>query len=315
MAGGELAGELAFLEREGLSHCLPLTVALVKRELGFQAPPEVAMTKLSEKIMVPLSKNPHYNFVGRILGPRGQSLKKIEAETDCRVLIRGAGSIRNKRNEDRLRRKRGNEHLNEPLHVIIETSQPSVAQATQALARAREIVEELLDPLPDEEDTGKKGQLRALRKLNGQREPPRSPAQEAGDGVGSPYQLQSPDGVRCAPTFQSPVLSTAQHTARGPFASPGRVPFLADAGMTAVAAPFVPTVSSAAVSSTAPHSYYESAEQLIEDAESHDEWRHLTSSWLGFSGSGISTGAVHTASPVRHEFMPYRRLSRSPEKF
>lgn len=37
---------------------------------------------------------PQYNFVGRILGPRGNSLKRVEANTDCRVLIRGRGSIK-----------------------------------------------------------------------------------------------------------------------------------------------------------------------------------------------------------------------------
>lgn len=35
-----------------------------------------------------------YNFVGRLLGPRGNSLKRLEATTECRVLIRGRGSIK-----------------------------------------------------------------------------------------------------------------------------------------------------------------------------------------------------------------------------
>lgn len=35
-----------------------------------------------------------YNFVGRLLGPRGNSLKRVEASTDFRVLIRGCGSIK-----------------------------------------------------------------------------------------------------------------------------------------------------------------------------------------------------------------------------
>lgn len=35
-----------------------------------------------------------YNFVARLLGPRGNSLKRVEASTDCRVLIRGRGSIK-----------------------------------------------------------------------------------------------------------------------------------------------------------------------------------------------------------------------------
>lgn len=35
-----------------------------------------------------------YNFVGRILGPRGNSLKRVEAMTKCRVYIRGRGSVK-----------------------------------------------------------------------------------------------------------------------------------------------------------------------------------------------------------------------------
>jgi KH domain len=35
-----------------------------------------------------------FNFVGRILGPRGNSLKRVEASTGCRVFIRGKGSIK-----------------------------------------------------------------------------------------------------------------------------------------------------------------------------------------------------------------------------
>ena len=39
-------------------------------------------------------KSQQYNFVGRILGPRGNSLKRVEAMTECRVYIRGCGSVK-----------------------------------------------------------------------------------------------------------------------------------------------------------------------------------------------------------------------------
>jgi len=38
-----------------------------------------------------------YNFVGRILGPRGLSAKQFEAETGCKLIVRGRGSFRDKR--------------------------------------------------------------------------------------------------------------------------------------------------------------------------------------------------------------------------
>jgi len=46
------------------------------------------------RLEVPVDSYPNFNFVGRILGPRGNSLKRVEASTGCRVFIRGKGSIK-----------------------------------------------------------------------------------------------------------------------------------------------------------------------------------------------------------------------------
>lgn len=40
---------------------------------------------MTKKISVPQATYPDYNFVGRILGPRGLTLKQIEQETGCKV--------------------------------------------------------------------------------------------------------------------------------------------------------------------------------------------------------------------------------------
>lgn len=37
-----------------------------------------------------------YNFVGRILGPRGMTAKQLEQETGCKIMVRGKGSMRDK---------------------------------------------------------------------------------------------------------------------------------------------------------------------------------------------------------------------------
>ncbi|KAG7257978.1 hypothetical protein CRUP_034612, partial [Coryphaenoides rupestris] len=39
----------------------------------------------------------HYNFVGRILGPRGLTTKQLEAETGCKIMVRGKSSMRDKK--------------------------------------------------------------------------------------------------------------------------------------------------------------------------------------------------------------------------
>ncbi|KAF8708562.1 hypothetical protein HU200_029933 [Digitaria exilis] len=51
-------------------------------------------SNLSGNGFSPWSGLQEFNFVGRILGPRGNSLKRVEASTGCRVFIRGKGSIK-----------------------------------------------------------------------------------------------------------------------------------------------------------------------------------------------------------------------------
>ncbi|XVE80639.1 hypothetical protein DITRI_Ditri14bG0155300 [Diplodiscus trichospermus] len=52
------------------------------------------IVKRTIRVDIPVDKYPNYNFVGRLLGPRGNSLKRVEVSTECRVLIRGRGSIK-----------------------------------------------------------------------------------------------------------------------------------------------------------------------------------------------------------------------------
>jgi len=35
--------------------------------------------------------------VGRILGPRGMTTKQLEQETGCKIMVRGKGSMRDKK--------------------------------------------------------------------------------------------------------------------------------------------------------------------------------------------------------------------------
>lgn len=44
-----------------------------------------------------LSLSFQYNFVGRILGPRGLTAKQLEAETGCKIMVRGKSSMRDKK--------------------------------------------------------------------------------------------------------------------------------------------------------------------------------------------------------------------------
>lgn len=48
-------------------------------------------------IRVCFSSFVQFNFVGRILGPRGLTAKQLEAETGCKIMVRGKGSMRDKK--------------------------------------------------------------------------------------------------------------------------------------------------------------------------------------------------------------------------
>lgn len=71
----------------------------------------------SAKIYIPEVKN--YSFIGRILGPRGISVRRLEAETECKILIRGKGSIKDEKREQVMMNRKGYAHLHDKLHVLI----------------------------------------------------------------------------------------------------------------------------------------------------------------------------------------------------
>jgi splicing factor 1 len=53
---------------------------------GFQPAKKVS------RIDIPTEKYPGYNFIGLIIGPRGNTQKRMEKETKCKISIRGKGS-------------------------------------------------------------------------------------------------------------------------------------------------------------------------------------------------------------------------------
>ena len=38
-----------------------------------------------------------FNFVGRVIGPRGMTLREVESTTGCKLLVRGKGSMKDKK--------------------------------------------------------------------------------------------------------------------------------------------------------------------------------------------------------------------------
>ncbi|KAK6945501.1 STAR protein, homodimerization region, partial [Dillenia turbinata] len=128
--------------------------------------PTTPVVKRVVRLDVPVDKYPNYNFVGRLLGPRGNSLKRVEATTHCRVYIRGQGSIKDAAKEEKLKDKPGYEHLNELLHVLVEAECPE-EMINARIDHAVSILENLLKPVDESLDQYKKQQLRELAMLNG----------------------------------------------------------------------------------------------------------------------------------------------------
>ncbi|XP_044500666.1 KH domain-containing protein At5g56140-like isoform X2 [Mangifera indica] len=189
-----LLGNASVLGQSGLEHASPLTsggiysnggadmnglASRFQSEIPGLVQPTSAQNWLSSRgsssglivkrtirVDIPVDQFPNYNFVGRLLGPRGNSLKRVEASTECRVLIRGRGSIKDPAREEMMRGKPGYEHLNEPLHILVEAELP-VEIVDARLMQAREILEDLLKPVDESHDFYKKQQLRELAMLNG----------------------------------------------------------------------------------------------------------------------------------------------------
>ncbi|RHN67952.1 putative KH domain containing protein, SPIN1 [Medicago truncatula] len=136
--------------------------------MDWQTAPVVPNSHIVKKILrldIPKDGYPNFNFVGRLLGPRGNSLKRVEATTGCRVYIRGKGSIKDLDKEELLRGRPGYEHLSDELHILIEAELPANIVDVR-LRHAQEIIEELLKPVDESQDLYKRQQLRELAMLN-----------------------------------------------------------------------------------------------------------------------------------------------------
>ncbi|ENN75782.1 hypothetical protein YQE_07739, partial [Dendroctonus ponderosae] len=138
----------------------------VKKEPLILPEPDGQITTLTEKVYVPVKEHPDFNFVGRILGPRGMTAKQLEQETGCKIMVRGKGSMRDKKKEDQNRGKPNWEHLSDELHVLL-TVDDTENRAQIKLARAVEEVKKLLVPQAEGEDELKKRQLMELAIING----------------------------------------------------------------------------------------------------------------------------------------------------
>ncbi|ESQ43444.1 hypothetical protein EUTSA_v10013307mg [Eutrema salsugineum] len=133
---------------------------IIKKNPAFKPPADYRPPKLQKKLFIPMKDFPGYNFIGLIIGPRGNTQKRMERETGAKIVIRGKGSVK----EGRLQQKKDLKYdpsENEDLHVLVE------AETQEALEAAAGMVEKLLQPVDEVLNENKRQQLRELATLNG----------------------------------------------------------------------------------------------------------------------------------------------------
>ena len=119
------------------------------------------LTRTQEKIYIPVNDYPEVNFIGQLIGPRGNTLKQMEAESGAKIAIRGKGSVKEGKGRSDAA---ANSNLEEDLHCLITAdSEEKVAAAIRAVER----VIENAASTPEAQNDLKKNQLRQLATLNG----------------------------------------------------------------------------------------------------------------------------------------------------
>lgn len=150
-----------------------LVGAALKTIPGYQAPRDfrrIQPSLITEKVYIPFKDFPDANFIGPILGPRGQSLTDMNKQTGANIAIRGKGSVK----EGKAGHRRGNRNetaammttddQQEPLHCLIR------ADTQEKVDHAKKLVNEVIEAVastPDEQNQRKRDQLRRLAIMNG----------------------------------------------------------------------------------------------------------------------------------------------------
>lgn len=134
---------------------------LIRIDCNYVPPSDYQRQKPFKKLYIPIKEFPTYNFLGLLIGPRGNTQKKLESDYLCKISIRGRGSVkdgfRNKLNAS----KQSIEDEDDELHCFIQGDEE---WRVEMCAHA---VKQLLTPIDDERNEHKQKQLRELALING----------------------------------------------------------------------------------------------------------------------------------------------------
>ncbi|XP_057952796.1 splicing factor-like protein 1 [Malania oleifera] len=127
--------------------------SLIKKNPAFKPPSDDNPPKLFKKLYIPAKEYPEYNFIGPIIGPRGNTQKKMQKETGAKIQVRGKGASRTELEP--------NNSDAEDLHVYIEADNQNSLDAAVAM------VGKLLIPFHEGVNEHKLAQLKELAELSG----------------------------------------------------------------------------------------------------------------------------------------------------
>ncbi|XP_045762909.1 KH domain-containing, RNA-binding, signal transduction-associated protein 2-like isoform X2 [Maniola jurtina] len=125
--------------------------------------------KVCVRVVVPVRDHPKFNFVGKLLGPKGNSLKRLQEDTMCKMAVLGRGSMKDRQKEEELRVSGDPKfaHLSDELHVEISafaTPAEAHARIAYALAELRRFL------VPDYNDDIRQEQMLEMQILSSQNE-------------------------------------------------------------------------------------------------------------------------------------------------
>ncbi|WWC88683.1 branchpoint-bridging protein [Kwoniella dendrophila CBS 6074] len=137
----------------------------MKSDPNFKPPAEMQNRnrnggKPTDKVYIPVKEFPEINFFGLLVGPRGNSLKRMERESGAKISIRGKGSVK----EGKGRPGEFEEEEKDELHCLIHADTEEKVKGCVALINR---VIETAASTPEGQNDHKRNQLRELASLNG----------------------------------------------------------------------------------------------------------------------------------------------------
>ncbi|XP_055921713.1 splicing factor 1 [Eupeodes corollae] len=155
--------EFRFRKRlEEQRHQLIMRMQSVNPDFKPPADYKPPVIRVSDKVLIPQEQHPDINFVGLLIGPRGNTLKAMEKETGAKIIIRGKGSVK----EGKVGRKDGQPlpGEDEPLHAFITASNPEAVK--RAVDKIKDVIRQGIE-VPEGHNDLRRMQLRELAQLNG----------------------------------------------------------------------------------------------------------------------------------------------------